>query len=233
MADREAPPLLSLTVITALSPAPTIRASQPSRVYELNAYDDADPAAKDRMLPVVTLTREREASSLADSVASFAAAAGGRPVIVDFDPEPRPVASPEEIETRRREKAAKREADGKKPFVPSPKQEERYRLQRENTIEFNRSLEVLKSPAGGHAAWTGLALSGPNFIPVAKLGDPAAALAQVRAVVAADRRIAFRLHLGVPGAVSAFLAAAAGLDRPGRGILILDAGYIRQRVCRT
>lgn len=201
-----------------------------SREHELNAYGRADSAAKNRMLPVVTLTREREASSLADSVASVAAAAEGRPVIVDFDPEPRPVASPEEIQTRRREKAAKREADGKKPFVPSVKQEERYRLQRENTIEFNRSLEVLKSPAGGYAAWTGLALSGPNFIPVAKLDDSTAALAQVRAVVAAGRRIAFRLHLGVPGAVSAFLAAAAGLDQPGRGILILDAGYIRDSV---
>lgn len=201
-----------------------------TREHELNAYDRVDSAAKDRMLPVVTLTREREASSLAGSVASLAAAAGGRPVIVDFDPEPRPVATPEEIEIRRREKAAKREIDGKKPFVPSPKQEERYRLQRENTIEFNRSLELLKSPAGGHSAWTGLALSEPNFIPQAKLGDPAATLGQIRAVVAADRRIAFRIHLGVPGAVSAFLAAATGLDHPGRGILILDAGYIRDSV---
>jgi hypothetical protein len=201
-----------------------------TREHELNAYNHADSAAKDRMLPVVTLTREREASSLADSVASLAAAAGGRPVIVDFDPEPRPVASHEEIEIRRREKAAKRKAEGKKPFVPSPKQEERYRLQRENTIEFNRTLELLKSPAGGYAAWMALALSGPNFIPLAKLGDPAAALAQVMAVVAADRRIAFRLHLGVPGAVTAFLAAAAGLDGPSRSILILDAGYIRDSV---
>lgn len=201
-----------------------------TRVHELKAYAHVDPAAKDRMLPVVTLTREREASSLAPSVASLAEAAGGRPVIVDFDPEPRPVESPDEIEVRRREKAAKRVAEGKKPFVPSLKQEERYRLQRECKIEFNRSLEALKSPIGGYAAWTGLALSGPNFIPVAKLSDPAAALAQVRAVVAANRHIAFRLHLGTPGVVPAFLAAAAGLDGPRRGILILDAGYIRDSV---
>ena len=90
--------------------------------------------------------------------------------------------------------------------------------------------ELLKSSTGGYSAWTGLGLSGPNFIPLAKLGDPAAALVQVRAVVAANRRIAFRVHLGVPGALSAFLASAAGLDGPGRGILIFDAGYIRDGV---
>lgn len=202
-----------------------------TREHELRAYATLDGPIKDQMLPVVTLTRDDAGESFEGSLDALLQAAGGRPLIVDFDPTFKTSPSDEEIEQRRLRREAKLLRERKTPRPPSPKQQEawdRQRAEARRAVEaFNRSVARLQEPAGGYAAWRSLGLSAPNLIPAAKLGDPAAALAQVEAVTGAGRRIAFRLNLRVPGAVASFLYAARGLSSTDRAILILDAGYIR------
>lgn len=201
-----------------------------TREAELRAYSELPGTILDRMVPVITLTREREAPSLEASLAAVAAVANGRPIIVDFDPIPRDLRSEEEIEAERARKAEQRRRDGKKPFVPTEKHKARWQQQRDTTIAFNDSVEALKDGAGGYANWRMFCLPTPTVIPVIQAADPTQVLPQVRAIVAADRRIAFRIDVRDPLSVGAFLIAAPVLDRADRAIVILDAGHIRGSV---
>jgi hypothetical protein len=85
----------------------------------------------------------------------------------------------------------------------------------------------MASPTGGYADWRALTLAAANVIPLAQLGDPAAALAQIEAIVGDGRMVAFRLDLRNPASVASFLYAARGLKTGEEAIVLLDAGYVR------
>lgn len=198
-----------------------------TREHELRAYASLDDGVKDAMLPVVMLTRAREAVSFAPALESILEATNGRPLIIDFDSVPKTEKSDEEIAAERRARQAKARADGREPRPATAVQEARWAAQREATREFNETIRRMAAPTDGYALWRTFAMAAPNIIPQARLDDPAAALAQVEAIVSAGRKVAFRLGLRNPASVASFLYAARGLGNGEEAIVLLDAGYIR------
>lgn len=201
-----------------------------TREAELRAYGELLPGIREQMIPVVTLTRERDAPSFQESLSSILTAARGNPLIVDFDPVLRPLKTDAEIRADRAQAAAKRKLEGKKPFVPSEKQLAHWQGIRDTTIGFNRNLEALKDSTRGYENWRRLGCSASNLIPVIQTEDLSAVVTQVQELLNAGRTMAFRLRLKQPGALVPFLTAAQAFNLAGKAIVILDAGHIRGAV---
>ncbi len=201
-----------------------------TREGELKAFKELDPSILDRIVPVVTLTREREAPSLAASLYTVVETVGSRPIIIDFDHRPRPLKTPQEIQAERARKAEERREQGKPPFNYTDNFEARLVRQRQATVDFNRSIADLQSSSNGYENWRAFSLSYENVIPIVKMSDPAQIAAQVRGIVKAGRKMAFRVDVTDPGSIATFLVAAPHIDRSDRAVIILDAGYIRGSV---
>ncbi len=198
-----------------------------TRPNEIRSYDNIDDKSKNLMLPVVSLTRALEAASFSPAAETLAQALGGRTVIVDFDPNPRPVKSHQEIEEARRKRDEKRRSEGKEPFNPTEKQERRWRLQREAVAAFNEHLEEVRSGANGYEAWRKVATAHPNFVPVVKLGNIAEAEKMVDTLIGAGRRMAFRVDVRDQTGIDVFFAVVPKIIDSQQAVVILDAGYIR------
>lgn len=201
-----------------------------TRDAEQRAYTELGPDILNRIIPEITLTRERDAPSLQDSLDSVLQTAAGRQVIVNFDPNPRPIKTAAQIAEERQRKADERRAQGKAPYTPTANQEARFQRQRDITQAYNTWLAGLQSSTGGFAAWRAFTLAAPNVIPVVQMSDVSQIAAQVNAIKAADRQMAFHIDVTTPSSLTAFLVAAPHLDRADRAVLIFDAGYIRGAV---
>lgn len=201
-----------------------------TRDAEQRAYNELGSSILDRIVPVITLTRERDAPSLQDSIDSVLQTAAGRQVIVNFDPTPRPIKTAAQIAADRQKTADKRRTQGKDPYSPTANQEARFQRQRDVTREYNTWLAGLLNSSGGFAAWRTFALAAPNVIPVVQMSDVSQIAAQVNAIKAVDRQMAFHVDVTTPSSLTAFLVAAPHLDKADRVVLILDAGYIRGAV---
>jgi len=199
-----------------------------TREHECRGYANLTDPIKDRMLPTIRLTRVRGAVSFDPALAEALAAAAGRPLIVDFDPVPRPERTQDDVDADRRVKEEEARANGRALRPLSDRQKARSASQRTATRQFNQEVSRVGMPADGYAAWRKLATVAPNLIPLAKIGDPAHALSFVEAVVGEGHRIAFKLDLRDHASVPSFLHVARAL-RPGdEAVLLLDAGYIRE-----
>jgi Beta protein len=197
-----------------------------AREAEAKAYSTLCDAIKDRMLPIITLNREREAPSPAASLGTILSAAEGRPIIIDFDPEPKPVQSATERAAEIASRDAKRISQGKRPS--SEKERARWLGLRAQTEEYNRAVVRLSLPDDGYRAWREFSLAAPNLIPLVRQDEPVQAAVQVDAIVAAGRRWAFRINVAEPMSAARFLAMTPQVSRrPDLVIVILDAGHVR------
>lgn len=201
-----------------------------TRTFEFMAYSNCSSGVKDSIVPIVTLTRQREAETFADSFDLVAEGTEGRPVIVDFDREPRPITSAIEADAIRRQKAAKREAqDGKKPRERTEKELARYAELRRLTEQFNAHLSRIARSPQGAAAWIAMAASRPGFVPTAQLTSTEAIQEQVAVANRGGHPIAFRVAADDLRQVALAGMAISGLDNPATAYLVVDAGFVRNR----
>ena len=205
----------------------TYFAAVASRENEFRGYSNLADSAKDRITLVVTLTRINRATDFEPALASVLEAVDGRPVIVDFDPEPKPEKSDNDVEAGRRIKELRAAALGRSIRALSDRQLADHARQRAETRAFNQEVHRMRSPDGGYAAWRQLSTGSPNLIPLAKLEDATNALAFVESVVGEGRPVAFKVDVSVPTSIALFLSAARALTPGSQAVLLLDAGYIR------
>ncbi|MBN8975939.1 MAG: hypothetical protein J0I08_05620 [Rhizobiales bacterium] len=194
-----------------------------TRTFELRAYAECGKLIKDLVTPVVTLTRQTEATSFEESFAALQKATEGRRAIVSFDPTPRPVTSAVEAEEKRRQKAEVRKALGKKPMRERTERElERYAEIRRKTGGFNAFLKGLQTSS----TWIELAALWQGMIPVVRLESQEDVSAQI---AAAKSSIPLAFYIDSTDTRRLVLAAygIAQLTNPSDSILIIDAGYVR------
>lgn len=202
-----------------------------TRIYEFMAYSNCTSAVKDAIVPVVTLTRQRNAETFAEAFDLVAEIAEGRPVIVDFDRQLRDVTSAQEADALRRRKAAQRQSqDGKKPRERTEKELARYAEMRRQKEAFNAHLTGLVSDREGAIAWIGMAASKPGFIPTVQLNSPEVVQDQVQVANRSGYPLAFRVAADDLGQVAIAGMALSALNDPSSSFLLVDTGFVRNRV---
>ncbi len=155
-----------------------------TRVHEQLAYSKCSPAVKDRMVPIVTLTRYGKSETLLETAEVLLADLDGRNAIVEFDPEPRPTTSADEATERRKRKEEARIAKGGNPG--RPRTENQLAMDAENrrrTNVFNRHVEELSDPNGGGVRWVEMMSDIPDLVPILQIVD-----AQIEPQLAVLRR---------------------------------------------
>ncbi|SEH24140.1 hypothetical protein [Rhizobium sp. NFR12] len=202
-----------------------------TRVHEQLAYSKCSADVKDRMVPIVTLTRYGKSETLLETAEVLLADLDGRNAIVDFDPEPRPTTSAEEATERRKRKEEARIAKGGSPG--RPRTEKQLALDAENrrrTDVFNKHVEGLIDPNGGGVHWVEMISELPDLVPILQTvhGQVEQQLDILRR---RGTRGALRIKARDPGQTKVFFDNIARIrDHADAVLIIVDFEDIRGRV---
>lgn len=204
-----------------------------TKAFEFLAYEKSENGVKDQCLPVVTLTRHGKAETFEEAIGFLLSALDGRPAIVDFDPTPTQVTSAAEAERDRQRRSDERVAAGGKPIkARSEKQLATDQRDRDRKNAFNAHLQMLGDPLQGALSWMAILAAYPALIPTIRLTSPESVGAQIAFSKTLGRRFAIPVRLKESEDVSVFMRSIATLmdASPESWILLVDAGYVRNRV---
>lgn len=204
-----------------------------TKAFEFLAYEKSKDDVKDRCLPVVTLTRYAKGESFEEATDFLLSALGTRPAIVDFDPTPLEVTSAAEAERDRQRRSDKRVSSGGKPIKErTANQLAAEQRDRDRKDAFNAHLAMLCDLEEGPLSWIRIVAKYPALIPAIKLSNPENVVRQVALASQLRCGSAFRVKLKEPETVSVFLRALPLMNGwpGGRSILLVDAGYVRNKV---
>ncbi|MEA3536993.1 beta family protein [Rhizobium sp. CC-YZS058] len=204
-----------------------------TKAFELLAYERASEDVKDRCFPVVTLTRHRNAESFAEAAAALLDALAGRGAIVDFDSTPAAITSAAEAEQERRRRSAELVRLGGVPIRErSERQLASDQRQRDRKEAFNTHLRMLADEVEGPLQWIRIVAGLDNLLPCIRMTTPEGIARQISVASELGRCAALRIRLKEPGEPTLFLRALPliGYWPPAGMILLIDAGYVRNRV---
>lgn len=207
-----------------------------TKAFEFLAYEKSENEIKDRCLPVVTLTRHGKAETFEEAIGFLSSALQDRPAIVDFDPTPTQVTSAAEAERDRKRRSDERVAAGGKPIkARSERQLATDQRDRERKNAFNAHLQMLGDPDQGAISWISIIANYPALVPAVRLTSPESISAQIALSKQMGRRFAVRVRLKEAEDVSVFLRSIPVLadTSPRSWILLVDAGYVRNRVAEN
>jgi hypothetical protein len=159
-------------------------------------------------------------------------ALGGRDAIVDFDPTPVEITSAAEAEADRARRSAKRVQTGGKPIKErSEKQLVRDQSDRDGKEAFNRHLSALGDPVHGPALWIETIARFPSLIPTVRLTSSASIAQQIAYASELGCGCAVRVRLKEPADAINFFNALPSINSwPAKSFLLVDAGYVRNKV---
>lgn len=144
-----------------------------TRAHEQLAYAKCPSSIKDRMVPIVTLTRYDREETLEETASILLNDLDGRPAIVDFDPLPREMTSAEEAAERRRRKQEVRAATGQKQSRPRSERELANDTERRRKTEaFNGDINKLTDPRHGPIRWIETISEFPELLPILGHASP-------------------------------------------------------------
>ncbi len=144
-----------------------------TRAHEQLAYAKCPSSIKDRMVPIVTLTRYDREETLEETASILLNDLDGRPAIVDFDPVPREMTSAEEAAERRRRKQEVRAATGQKQSRPRSERELANDAERRRKTEaFNGDINKLTDPRHGPIRWIETISEFPELLPILGHASP-------------------------------------------------------------
>ncbi|NLS16180.1 hypothetical protein HGP16_06365 [Rhizobium sp. P40RR-XXII] len=204
-----------------------------TKAFEFLAYEKSDEGVKDGCIPVVTLTRYGKAESFQEAAGFLLSALDGRPAIVDFDPTPVEVTSAAEAERDRQRRSAARVQTGGKPIKGrSERQLASDQRDRDGKEAFNTHLEMLGDPVKGPTSWIGIIAGFPSLIPTVRLPSPEVVAEQIALARDLGCGCAVRVRLKEPADTSNFLRSLPLIESwpDGKSFLLVDAGYIRNKV---
>jgi|GEM_PF-5473911 len=137
-----------------------------TRAHEQLAYAKCPSTVKDRMVPIVTLTRYNKEETLEETASILLNDLDGRFAIVDFDPLPREMTSAEESAERRRRRDEVRAASSQKqPRPRSTRELASDAERRRKTNAFNGDINKLTDPRHGPIRWVEMIVSATNSPP--------------------------------------------------------------------
>ncbi len=184
---------------------------------ELTAYRELSDLDKRRILPIIELSRRRNASDLEAAQSDVSSTFANRPFILDLDKRPAPA-----------------------PYIskmPSDPLAETLRVEQETASQrsYNAILQRLLNPTNGFSAWRELVAEFPNAIPTLQYDDVVTQgrqiLRQAAFLSSEHQNFVFRIRRdGVEHALEIAIQIAAILRDPGQMLIIFDCGQGRIEV---
>ncbi len=200
-----------------------------TRAHEQLAYAKCSADVKDKMVPIVTLTRYGNEETLEETATILLSDLDGRAAIVDFDPVPRPTTSKEEAAERRRRK---QEAKAKLGQPPSRERSEKELAsdeeRRRKATAFVGDIGKLTDPINGPLRWVDMMSEFPDLVPVLRHDNPRLIGPQLDIVARKGTASALRLN---PRELSASVAIKENIrvirDHLNTLMVIVDLQNIR------
>ncbi len=200
-----------------------------TRAHEQLAYAKCPSSVKNRMVPIVTLTRYDREETLEETASILLNDLDGRPAIVDFDPLPREMTSAEEAAERRRRKQEVRAATGQKEArARSPKELANDAERRRKTAAFNGDIHNLTDPRQGPIRWVEMISEFPELLPILGHGSRDVIQGQLDVIGRKGTRGALRLDPRQPYASTAISGSLGSIrDHIESLLIIVDLKSIR------
>ena len=200
-----------------------------TRTHEQLAYAKCSPSVKDRMVPIVTLTRYDKEETLEETASILLNDLGGRSAIVDFDALPRAITSLEEAAEQRRRKQAVRAASGEKPTRPRSEKELANDAERRRKAQaFNDDINKLTHPLHGPIRWVEMISEFPELLPIFGHGTPDLIRNQLNIISRKGTNGALRIDPRHPYASSAIPGSIGAIrDHAEALVMIVDLKSMR------
>lgn len=199
-----------------------------TKQWDFLAYAKCSTDVKDRVVPVVKLTRVKDGRSFADSLEYLDKALGDRPAFIDFDPTIDPIkTAAEAAEERRLKNVQRRELGQDAARDRSAKELQLDESRRETKRAFNAGINELLQTGGFHR-WIDVVEARSNLVPVLDVGQMKSlphVLDEVR-----SKRFAIRFSVDDPNALNEIRASTSSMSRcRDRMTIIIDVENIRGR----